>query len=218
MDSLERGLFNEGYELVVGVDEAGRGPLAGPVAAAAVILPRPLPLKAGIRDSKTLTPKRREALADDIFSMALSVGVGLVWHSEIDRINILRASLLAMERAVKHLTPCRLKTTAPLHTEVDVAAPQFLLIDGPHRVNSPIPQRPVIRGDTLSVSIAAASIVAKTFRDRIMMAYHRIFPAYNFHKNKGYGTREHMEILRRIGPSPVHRLSFRGVLNGETTV
>jgi len=214
MDSLERGLFKEGFELVAGVDEAGRGPLAGPVAAAAVILPRPLPLEAGIRDSKTLTPKRREALACEIFSMALSVGVGVVWHSEIDRINILRASLLAMERAVNNLSPCGLNTTSPPPSGVKVGAPQFLLIDGPHGVNSPIPQRPVIGGDSLSVSIAAASIVAKTFRDRIMWAYHRIFPAYNFHRNKGYGTKEHMETLNRIGPSPVHRFSFRGVLTG----
>lgn len=216
MDSLERDLFNSGFELVAGVDEAGRGPLAGPVAAAAVIFPRPWPLEAGIRDSKTLSPKRREALALEIFQAALSVGVGVVWQAEIDRINIHRASLLAMERAVKNLSPLPVNGLSRPPSVPIAAAPQFLLIDGPHRVDSPIPQRPVTGGDTLSVSIAAASIIAKTFRDRIMLAYDRIFPAYNFYKNKGYGTREHLEALRRVGPSPVHRFSFRGVLNDAT--
>ncbi|MBI5455309.1 MAG: ribonuclease HII [Deltaproteobacteria bacterium] len=196
MDFHENEAHSKGKRLIAGLDEAGRGPLAGPVAAAAVILARPLPLDLGIRDSKKLSPARRTSLVIDIHLNAVSVGVGLVWPVEIDAINIHRASLLAMERAVAAL---RVK-------------PDMLLIDGSFRIASAIDQKTIVSGDALSVSIAAASIIAKTARDRIMEAYHRSYPAYNFASHKGYPTKEHLSALSAFGPSPIHRRSFRGVV------
>jgi ribonuclease HII len=192
MDSYEKDALARGCRPVAGVDEAGRGPLAGPVVAAAVIF-SPSLLRLGIKDSKKLSPSRRNLTALDIYREAPSVGVGVVWPEEVDCINIHRASLKAMEKAVMALSP----------------EPGLLLVDGPFPVDAlKIPQRPVVSGDSKSVTVAAASIVAKTTRDRIMAAYHPLYPHYNFIKNKGYGTPEHLTILRACGPCPIHRKSF----------
>ncbi len=203
MDSYEKEAFLEGCTSVVGIDEAGRGPLAGPLAgpvvAAAVCFSQPLPINPLIRDSKSLSALQRSSAVFDIYRGAAAIGIGVVWHEEVDSINIHRASLLAMERAVKGL---------PM-------APDMLLIDGRFRITAEIPQRPIVAGDKKSLSIAAASIIAKTTRDRIMDAYHNIFPEYGFTSHKGYGTKAHLGALNTTGPSPVHRLTFRGVLQGR---
>jgi ribonuclease HII len=185
---------NRGYRLIAGIDEAGRGPLAGPVVASAVILP-PDYHAAGIDDSKKLTPRRRALLYDEIFSIATGVGVGIVDEARIDEINILRASLLAMEMAVIRL---------PLR-------PDYLLIDGTFRINADLPQELLPKGDARSVSIAAASIIAKVTRDRIMEAYHDAYPRYGFYRHKGYPTRDHREAIQALGACPIHRRSFKGV-------
>jgi ribonuclease HII len=192
MDSYEKEVFAMGSHLVAGIDEAGRGPLAGPVVAAAVIF-SPALLHLGIKDSKKLSPSTRELKALDIYRKAPAVGIGLVWPEEVDNINIHRATLKAMEKAVKALS----------------SLPDYLLIDGLFPIETlKISQRPVVSGDSKSVTIAAASIVAKTTRDRIMAAYHALYPHYNFIKNKGYGTSEHRTVLRTNGPCPIHRKSF----------
>jgi ribonuclease HII len=196
MDQYEKDAHSKGFSAIAGVDEAGRGPLAGPVVAAAVILPFPPPIDTGFRDSKVLSPQSREELVIEVFRAARAVGVGIVWPAEIDLINIHQASLRAMERAVARLSIC----------------PDILLVDGKFRIVSKIEQRPIISGDALSVSIAAASIVAKTTRDRIMAAYHPSFPEYNFAANKGYGTKDHMDAIDEHGPTPIHRKTFRGVM------
>ena len=183
MDQYEKEAHLKGFLAPAGVDEAGRGPLAGPVVAAAVILPFPPPLDIGFKDSKKLTQKARERLVMEVFRVSRAVGVGLVWPEEIDRVNIHRASLLAMERAVEKL----------------IVRPDILLIDGKFRVNSKIEQKTIISGDALSVSIAAASIVAKTTRDAIMASYNLSFPEYRFDRHKGYGTREHMDAIDEHG-------------------
>ncbi len=198
MDSFEKDVLARGFNLVAGVDEAGRGPLAGPVVAAAVIFSY-LPQGLGIRDSKKLSPARRTALVFDIYSKAASVGVGIAWPAEIDSLNIHRASLLAMERAVASL----------------VIAPDFILVDGKFPTSLETPQLPVISGDSLSVSIAAASIIAKTTRDRLMVAYDRLYPGYGFAGHKGYPTKDHYAALEKLGPLPIHRRSFRGVVSGS---
>lgn len=195
MDLFEKQARATGYKLIAGVDEAGRGPLAGPVVAAAVIF-RELPLNLGIKDSKALSPKKRIELAPEIFARALAVGVGIVWQEEIDEVNIHHAALKAMAKAIDGLI------------EKGVA-PELALVDGKFTVPSlDIPQKALIAGDCLSVSIAAASIVAKTTRDSIMKAYHNIYPGYNFDRNKGYGTEEHVAAILRYGRSPVHRKTF----------
>ncbi len=196
MDLFELDARSKGYRAVAGVDEAGRGPLAGPVVAAAVIFNSLPPKALGIKDSKALTPAKRYSLVFDIYARASSVGVGIVWPREIDAINIHRASLKAMEKAVSSLG----------------VLPDLLLIDGSFPIDSDIAQRPIVSGDALSVSIAAASIIAKTTRDRIMLAYHRAFPEYNFLSNKGYPTKDHRAALKDFGPSPIHRKSFKGVV------
>lgn len=183
-----------GYAVIAGIDEAGRGPLAGPVVSAAVILPAAFPV-AGINDSKKLTPKKRDVLYDQIYMHSISVGIGIVDPAEIDRINILQASLLSMAIAVENLRP----------------RPDHLLIDGIFRIPSSIPQQPISKGDSLSMSIGAASIVAKVTRDRIMDAYHPYYPQYGFLKHKGYPTRFHREAILKFGICPIHRKSFRGV-------
>jgi len=192
--SFERRIWKIG-KLPAGVDEAGRGPLAGPVVAAAVILPKECEIN-GLNDSKKLSTQKREFLFDQIIRLAVSIGVGIVEPGEIDRINILRAALLAMEGAVKKLNP----------------KPDFLLIDGNIRTSLLIPQQAVIGGDSTCNSIAAASIIAKVARDLIMDDYHNIHPEYNFKKHKGYPTKEHYEALRKFGPCPIHRKTFKGVL------
>lgn len=183
-----------GYRLVAGLDEAGRGPLAGPVVAAAVILPCRCRL-AGLNDSKQLTATERERLYEEIRQRAVGVGVGQASEREIDAMNILEATRLAMGRAIQALP----------------SAPDYLLLDAIELPAIPFPQRAIIKGDTLSVSIAAASIVAKVTRDRLMDGYHRQYPQYNFQAHKGYGTAEHLRMLAAYGPCEIHRRSFRPV-------
>ncbi|HVY54936.1 MAG TPA: ribonuclease HII [Thermodesulfobacteriota bacterium] len=195
--TLEKGLWAKG-KTPAGVDEAGRGPLAGPVVAAAVILPESFNIP-GLDDSKKLTHSERVAVLECIVSSALAFAVGIVHHEEIDRINILRASLRAMEIAVGALGK----------------KPDFLLVDGNQKTSLLIPQETVVKGDSRCCSIAAASIVAKVKRDQIMDEYHEIYPQYNFRSHKGYPTREHLEAIRRYGPCPIHRKSFRGVIQTE---
>jgi ribonuclease HII len=185
-----------GYGSISGVDEAGRGPLAGPVVAAAVILPEAVALD-GVDDSKRMTEKARDEVFPVICQCALALGVGVVSRAYIDRFNILRASLEAMKRAVLCME----------------RRPDFLLIDGVHEVPIGIPQWCLKKGDQISLSISAASVVAKVYRDRIMQAYHEMYPEYGFHQHKGYGTKAHVEAIRRYGPSPCHRLTFKGVLD-----
>lgn len=184
----------EGYGVIAGVDEAGRGPLAGPVVAAAVILREGMALN-GVKDSKKMTERAREKAFSVISCGAVAISVGVVSHTYIDRHNILNASLEAMRRAVLSLHP----------------APEFLLVDGLQGIPIPFPQRCLKKGDQRSLSISAASVIAKVYRDRIMRSFHSSFPVYGFSKNKGYGTASHLDALKVYGPSPVHRLTFRGV-------
>jgi ribonuclease HII len=192
----ESDAWRAGYSLVAGIDEAGRGPLAGPVTAAAVILPRNVKLE-GVRDSKKMTPRAREEAFSLIEERAISVSLAVVSPREIDRINILQAARKAMKHAVLHLDP----------------QPDYLLIDGTHHVELPIQQRCIVRGDQQSLSISAASVVAKVYRDRMMCSYHELYPLYGFSSNKGYGTRGHLEAITRYGPCSIHRLTFRGVVS-----
>ncbi len=187
----------KGYALIAGVDEAGRGPLAGPVVAAACILPSSLSIE-GIHDSKKLTPKERQRL---YFLFAghpkIYFGVGIVDQKRIDQINILQASLEAMGIAVNKL----------------LMPPHFLLVDGQYLPNTKIPGEALIRGDSRSLSIASASIIAKYIRDQLMLSYHFKWPYYGFDRHKGYGTKSHLLALKKYGASPIHRLSFKPVLN-----
>jgi ribonuclease HII len=192
--AYEKKVREKGFSLIAGVDEAGRGPLAGPVVSAAVVLPLGF-CAPGLNDSKKLTPKKREIYYEKIYSGADAVGIGIVDVSEIDRINILQAALLSMAIAVKNLHP----------------HPDFLLIDGNFITEAKYPQLSIIKGDTLSVSIAAASVIAKVTRDRIMGKYHAIYPAYGFNRHKGYPTREHREAIKSHGCCPIHRKTFKGV-------
>jgi Ribonuclease HII len=192
MDHFEREAYEDGYRVIAGVDEAGRGPLAGPVVAAAVILPHGYS-HPEITDSKKLSAGKREKLYEVIKRDALAIGVGVVESPVIDQVNILRATLRAMAEAVADLS----------------IRPDFLLVDGLHRIFLNISQKTIVKGDTLSVSIASASIIAKVSRDRIMEIYHRQFPQYNFLKNKGYGTREHREAIQNFGFCKIHRRSFK---------
>lgn len=190
-------------ELPAGIDEAGRGCLAGPVVAAAVIL-HPRRHIPGLADSKTLSPRARENLARQVKTLAIAWNVGLVWQKRIDEINILQATFEAMAKAAARLKP----------------GPGFLLVDGNKTIpedflfrhaGSIIPQKAIVDGDALVPAISAASIIAKTFRDRIMLALAQKWPGYGFDRHKGYGTKKHYEALRQLGPSPLHRLTFRGV-------
>ena len=180
-----------GPGLCAGVDEAGRGPLAGPVVAAAVILNPRKPI-VGLADSKTLTAKRREALYDIITEQALAYGIAFASEQEIDEINILQATFLAMERAMAQLAP----------------PPELALIDGNRSKDFGLPVRTIVKGDSLSASIAAASILAKVTRDRLMEQYDEQYPQYGFAVHKGYGTKRHYAALREYGPCPIHRQTF----------
>ena len=184
----------KGYRHIAGLDEAGRGPLAGPVVAAAVILP-PGKRYPGIIDSKKLRPQARDRGYDLICEHAIDYAIAVVSQEEIDTLNILVASRKAMETAVEKLS----------------SAPDLLLIDGIVPLETDIPQQCIKKGDQRSQSVAAASILAKVTRDRIMEGYHEEYPPYNFKQNKGYGTREHLDALQATGPCPIHRRSFRGV-------
>ena len=183
-----------GCQAIAGIDEAGRGPLAGPVVAAAVILPEEFDLP-GLTDSKKLTERQRERLYPLIREQAVAVGIGLSSPSAIDRHIILQATLMSMQQAVARL---------PVPAD-------YLLIDGISAIRSDIPQQTIKKGDSRSLSIAAASVVAKVVRDRIMVSFDRHFPEFGFARHKGYGSREHLETIARLGPTPQHRLSFRGV-------
>ncbi len=195
--SHERLLYGQGCCCVAGLDEVGRGPLAGPVVAACVVLPRQCDFSPFI-DSKKLSHKQRCNLADVLVQIGALTGLGIVSVATIDRINILQASLLAMKRAVDDLASSS-------------SLPDFLLIDGKFPIAMDIPQQTLIRGESKSASIAAASIVAKVSRDALMAELASLFPAYNFGRNKGYPTREHREAIQRYGPTSCHRQSFRGV-------
>ena len=189
--SFERACMDSGYSRICGIDEAGRGPLSGPVAAAACVLDpaRPIP---GLDDSKKLSPKKRDALFDLIVANAADYAIGFATPEEIDELNILNATMLAMRRAIAGLkTP-----------------PDFALVDGNCIRDFPIPAQAIIKGDSLSLSISAASILAKVTRDRLCLEDDRNYPEYGFAKHKGYGTAEHIAALRRLGPCPIHRKTF----------
>lgn len=196
---FERELQGQGYSLVAGIDEVGRGPLAGPVVAACVILPADSTY--GIfKDSKSINARRRQELHAVLTATGAIVGIGSADPREIEQINILQASLLAMKRA---LDDCTVKNKG--------CAPHHLLVDGTFRVPSIIPQRTLVRGESKSASIAAASIVAKVVRDRFMAEAHRQFPHYGFLRHQGYPTKEHRQAISRYGPCLLHRRTFRGV-------
>ncbi|QYO68405.1 ribonuclease HII [Leptolyngbya sp. 7M] len=184
----------EGFCLIAGVDEVGRGCLAGPVVAAACILDRSKSVPAGLTDSKKLSEKRRTEIAAELRESAISYAIGVVEAEEIDRINILEATKKAMSIAVNSLSP----------------APDHLIIDALHLREINIPQKAIIKGDSISYSIAAASVIAKVYRDELMCSLDREFPGYGFARHKGYGTSIHFDAIRRLGPTPLHRKTFRG--------
>lgn len=194
--AFEQNAVGEGYRFIAGVDEVGRGCLAGPVVAAACILDLAKALPVGLDDSKKLTEKRREAIADELKRSCVAYAIGRVEADEIDRINILEATKRAMLLAIGGLDP----------------AADYLLIDALHLKQSPLPQKAIIKGDSISASIAAASVIAKTHRDGLMKAYESEFPQYGFAGHKGYGAASHLAALREHGPCRLHRRSFRGVL------
>ncbi|GMA61736.1 ribonuclease HII [Alicyclobacillus fastidiosus] len=189
-----------GTSLYAGVDEVGRGCLAGPVVAAAVIPPRDVERWAPVDDSKRLSERKRDELAAMIVETAVAVGIGVADVKEVDKLNVLRATQLAMGRAVAHLAE---------HVEI-------LLVDGIYAANSPVPSLPIVRGDHRSLVIGAASIVAKVHRDTYMKELHLLYPDYGFAANVGYGTKEHLEALDRLGPTEHHRMSFAPVRDART--
>lgn len=194
LHNVERSLNSQGIDLIAGVDESGRGCLAGPVVAAAVVLPSGIRIP-NLRDSKELTTSQRDALFEEIRARSIAVGLGLVGPREIDRINILQASLKAMRIAVERLA----------------VQPEFLIIDGPFGIDCHLPQRAIKKGDARCLSIAAASVMAKVTRDRMMYKLEQKFPSFSFSIHKGYGTARHLREIARHGPSRIHRLTFRGV-------
>ncbi len=191
---FESKAIEKGFSYIAGIDEAGRGPLAGPVVSAAVLLPTSFH-DPDITDSKKLSPKKRSYLYEKLYDQAVSIGIGIVDNIEIERINILNAALLSMAISVKNLSP----------------QPDYLLIDGKFRIPTDLPQEPIIRGDALSISIAAASIVAKVSRDRLMERYDQDYPQFGFSRHKGYPTKAHKEAIRTFGCCPIHRRTFKGV-------
>ena len=198
-------LIRQGYALVAGIDEAGRGAWAGPVVAAAVILPRLASRQAalrGVRDSKLLSPAQRQALFEQIRRAALAVGVGMASHAEIDELGIVPAVRLAVARALASLE----------------SQPAHLLVDYLDLPECPIPQTALVKGDARSLSIAAASVLAKTARDARMVELDALHPGYGFTRHKGYGTLAHRQAIRRLGPSPIHRLTFQVKDPGPTLV
>ena len=198
MWEIEQQLYDQGIGVICGVDEAGRGPLAGPVCAAAVILPPNLEIP-GLDDSKKLTDKRRRELFPIIMEQAIAYGIGLASHEEIDQINILQATFLAMQRAIDQLD----------------GKADFALIDGNREKDFGLPVMTVVKGDSRSANIAAASILAKVTRDDILEELAKDYPQYGFEVHKGYGTKAHYEALRTYGASPVHRMTFLKKFYGE---
>ncbi len=194
MQCYERMIYQQGVLYIAGVDEAGRGCLAGPVVAAAVILPADWAVSA-INDSKQLPGSKREELFAVIQAQAVSCSVGIISETVIDKVNILQATYLAMEQAIATLA----------------VTPQYLLLDAVTLTNVSIPQQGIPKGDSLSISIAAASIVAKVVRDRLMREYDKLYPEYGFARHKGYGTKQHLQAIATHGPCPIHRKTFRGV-------
>ena len=197
MWEIENRHFADGVRIICGVDEAGRGPLAGPVCAAAVILPANLEIP-GLTDSKKLSDKRRRELYPVIKEQAVAYGIGFASQEEIDQINILQATFLAMQRAMDQL---------------EVKA-ELALIDGNRQKDFGLPVETVVKGDSLSASIAAASVLAKVTRDDVMLAMAQEYPGYGFEIHKGYGTKAHYEALQKLGPCPIHRMSFLKKLYG----
>ena len=192
LSKFEKEAYENGFKCIAGIDEAGRGPLAGPVVAGAVILPKDCLLE-GINDSKKISEKKREKLYDDIIENAVAWGVGIVDHKVIDEINILNATRKAMKFALENLQ----------------VKPDYILIDAEKKVDTNgIEYLPLIKGDALSISIGAASILAKVTRDRMMREYDKMFPMYGFEKHKGYGTKAHVEAIKEHGPCMIHRQSF----------
>ena len=198
MWEIENSLYSDGFKVICGVDEAGRGPLAGPVCAAAVILPNNLEIP-GLTDSKKLTDKKRRELFPIIKEQAIAYGIGFASHEEIDEINILQATYLAMERALAQLS----------------VQPDLALIDGNRAKDFGLPVRTVVKGDSLSMNIAAASILAKVTRDDLMLELAQKYPEYGFEVHKGYGTKAHYEALRAHGASSIHRMTFLKKFYGE---
>ncbi len=192
--AFERAARVSGYTCIAGLDEAGRGPLAGPVVAAAVVLPAGLLIQ-GLTDSKQVPEPERDRLFDLIREQAVCYGIGTADERVIDEVNILQATVIAMERALEALTPC----------------PDYLLLDAITLPRVALPQKPIVKGDCRSHSIAAASILAKVTRDRLMLELHDRYPQYNFRKHKGYGTAEHLHLLKKHGPCEAHRRSFHPV-------
>ena len=194
MRQFEDEAIENGYKIIAGIDEAGRGPLAGPVVSAAVVLPKGFS-DPDIKDSKKLSPTKRNLLHSRITELALFTAIGIADIAEIDRDNILAASLNSMKRAVENL----------------FVAPDYLLIDGKFTIKSDIPQKAIIKGDSLSISIAAASIIAKVERDRLMFKFDQLYPEYGFARHKGYPTKAHKQAILDHGPTPIHRKTFKGV-------
>ena len=192
MDVFERACHRNGYRQIAGIDEAGRGALAGPVIAAAVILPINCSIE-GLRDSKQLTPKQRDRLSDEIYRVAVSVGIGAVDNHVVDKLNVLEATLLAMRQAIEKLTP----------------QPDYLLVDGINFPVTHIQGEAIKKGDSRSYSIAAASIIAKTTRDRRMIALDCTYPDYGFSQHKGYPTSQHRRAIAQFGASDIHRHTFK---------
>lgn len=187
----EKEAFEQGLEFVAGMDEAGRGPLAGPVVAACVMLPKDCLIE-GVNDSKKLSPAKREKLYDIIMEQAISVGIGIVDEKTIDEINILNATKMAMKMAVERVSP----------------KPQLILIDAMELDDMDIPQKAIVKGDMLSISIASASIIAKVTRDRMITEADKKYPVYGFGRHKGYGTKQHIDAIKKYGICPIHRVSF----------
>lgn len=193
---FEQLAYNEGYKFVAGIDEVGRGCIAGPVVAGACILDASKSLPKGLNDSKKLTAKQREGIAAELKETAVAYSIGVVEAGEIDRINILEATKVAMRNAIAALSP----------------AADYLLIDALQLKGTPLPQKAIIKGDSISFSIAAASILAKTFRDELMTEYDAEFPQFGFAGHKGYGCASHYDAIRQHGPCRLHRKTFRGVI------
>ena len=202
LKEIDKSYFKEGYNYICGIDEAGRGPLAGPVVVAAVIMPKDSMIE-GVNDSKKVSEKKREKLYELIIEEAISYSVGIVDQNEIDRINILNATKAGLTEAVRTLK----------------VKPELILVDALTNIDTcGVPYQSIIKGDAKSYSIAAASIIAKVTRDRIMRQWDEIYPQYGFAKHKGYGTKAHMEALRRHGPCPLHRRSFAPVSQMELSI